>query len=1326
MERGKRDLQLLLGFFIALFIITLISAAAIGEDLHLNIQTTNSTGSVVIGTFRFDFNISTTPNCNNIVYTNHSSLTTDSRGIVSYYLENVVLNFSEQYYLCYYRDGTLINASKIARTPYTYRARNITLSGVEIDSDLNMGGYNATFNGGWQNGGVSIMGGSIFAQILHVYNISSLVVTHLNVNGSMIPAFDNIFDLGSSVYRWRDLYLSGQISSNGTGNNYFLGNLGIGTASPANELNVIGGINATGTLTSGVLTTAACDVKSYSNGTLYCGSDATLGGGAVIGSGDNGFIARWNGTNSLNNSAIFQLGNNVGIGTTSPTYRLDVKGNVSLNDSLYVVNSGNVGIGTTSPTQKVDVVGSANISNDLWVNGLNMSAFLGLLSANDTAINNTAGLVYGINTTANIGVLYNATASMIANTTFKQNFTLATIQSFLNNTNVYFSSLMITKGTGINEVNLSGVLYVNSTSGRVGIGTVSPNTTLDLRGNLSISGKLHNLLGGYIEGGGMNVMTMASSTGESNVGWTPRAGLEINSSNEITFSGNSSLKIISTSGADQFQFGINDGTLLQNDTEDDFVTTAWVYLPTAGGLTSVYLQYRDGGSTFYIGGTAYNSNTITALDSWQRIVLPFKATNTSGSGWLYFWAQGANNSDYMYVDNVQIQRGTIPTEFSPLACSPSGNCVLLDGKIGIGTASPTQALHIVGSTNISNDLWVNGVNISAFEGLLSANDTAINTTASLVYGINTTANIQNLLNGTGIYANYNNSDLWNRSGTNIFPRYIGDNVGIGTTNPSSLLTVQGDGTSAWVLNVSGGGIAVQRSSADSFITLYRDNYPAGQVRTLGNDSIGFANSAGTHKLIVNTSTGNVGIGTTNPTGKLEINNNAANALRIVRGANAISSIEFNNTAGEMNLGIDASGNLAIRNSDDIGTSPYLIINRTSGRVGIGTGVPTQKLDVSGSANISNDLWVNGVNITANLESSTNYSSATFNMSNATWDNSWINPFNNTWYNHTSATIGILSSNFTQLLSINTTANIQNLLNGTGIYNQGGTGGAFPIWINDSYQTLLNLSYPKFVNLSGVLYVNGTSGNVGIGIFNSSNKLEIFGGDTTTASMRVHSATYPTIEFYSDSADVNNRNWRLVNNYNAYGNFEILSSTIAGGVPTVNRLTINNLGYIGIGTANPIDKLQIEGSDSTALAMFINNTYTGAGARASLELKTSYSPKLWQMFTRNGDFFIGVDNVGDYMTIQNTTGNVGINTTNPSRKLEVGGELEFGTSGEISIVFWTASAAGSCDSVCSATEPLNVDVDSGSCVSSWVGTTYVRQACSAGSDGVCLCSGVSTA
>ncbi|MCL5018706.1 MAG: hypothetical protein M1416_03015, partial [Candidatus Pacearchaeota archaeon] len=205
MKRG-----LILVLLIAIFAINFSVAEIVSDSLHLNIQVTNSSG-IATGTFNFGFNISNTNGCNtgNIIYADAISLATDDRGIISHYLDNVNLNFSEQYWLCYYRNNVLISTSKIARTPYSFKAKNTTTSGIIADADLSLGSYGLTTNNGWLNGGVSILDGDIYAQSLFVYNISSINVNNININGSLYPPISASFDIGSSTLRWKDLYLSG-------------------------------------------------------------------------------------------------------------------------------------------------------------------------------------------------------------------------------------------------------------------------------------------------------------------------------------------------------------------------------------------------------------------------------------------------------------------------------------------------------------------------------------------------------------------------------------------------------------------------------------------------------------------------------------------------------------------------------------------------------------------------------------------------------------------------------------------------------------------------------------------------------------------------------------------------------------------------------------------------------------------------------------------------------------------------------------------------------------------------------------------------------------
>ncbi|MBN2142266.1 hypothetical protein JW711_02960, partial [Candidatus Woesearchaeota archaeon] len=112
----------------------------------------------------------------------------------------------------------------------------------------------------------------------------------------------------------------------------------IGLTANAVDLNVSGALYMQGTLygqhtntsylTVSSMTDGSCDVKAYTNGTLYCGTDATTGGGAVEGSGNSGIVALWNGTSSINNSIIYQTSTNDIVlgGADSNNYDLFIEG----------------------------------------------------------------------------------------------------------------------------------------------------------------------------------------------------------------------------------------------------------------------------------------------------------------------------------------------------------------------------------------------------------------------------------------------------------------------------------------------------------------------------------------------------------------------------------------------------------------------------------------------------------------------------------------------------------------------------------------------------------------------------------------------------------------------------------------------------------------------------------------------------------------------------------------------------------------------------------------------------------------------------------------
>src|SRR5204862_359276 len=123
-------------------------------------------------------------------------------------------------------------------------------------------------------------------------------------------------------------------------------------------------------------------------------------------SGTTNYVSKWNGTNSLTNSLLFDNGTNVGIGTitpgqlltisnsTSPIFRMDrsnggafdwetyadglgyhIRGGAdgvggALTDFVTIDGFGRVGIANAAPSEKLDVTGNVRFSGALMPNNL--------------------------------------------------------------------------------------------------------------------------------------------------------------------------------------------------------------------------------------------------------------------------------------------------------------------------------------------------------------------------------------------------------------------------------------------------------------------------------------------------------------------------------------------------------------------------------------------------------------------------------------------------------------------------------------------------------------------------------------------------------------------------------------------------------------------------------------------------------------------------------------------------------------------------------------------------------------------------------------------
>ena len=594
-------------------------------------------------------------------------------------------------------------------------------------------------------------------------------------------------------------------------------------------------------------------------------------------------------------------------------------------------------------------------------------------------------------------------------------------------------------------------------NGRIGISTNNPSYKLDVQGgDINTSGTLaarstSNSIFGDMSSGGIQI-------GDGTITKTTNRVFQLNSG-------------MSASGDSQFDIRMLTPAAPTVTPTGTVGTTSYTYTITA----------LDGAGGETVASTATTTTTGNAiLDATNYNALSWPAVTGASSYSVYRTASAGTPATTGKIGTVTTTSlndtglaasGTSPTATTAYVAKLSANGAswLQGGNLGIGTSSPMEKLHVNGGNIRASGSLIIGSNALT----LSQNGFAIQPSAhfgvaSGVFSVGTTVdgsilglfNTQNatqrgVMINAGVASPTGNLlevNGYGGVGGNLLNLQAGGNVGLGTTNPQGVLDL---GNSTGGRSIVWGGlsgtthyasIGTSFSSADlntlsglklstttddllySYTGTYapsgtRFDYSSGDI-SFFNEAAGAKTAGGSFNYLANTKltvagTGNVGIGTTAPGYKLDVNGMAKmnglkvqnisptthSAIVLQAGTGAAGGynrpyFDFLHEAGtsgiKLSMAGDTSNTFRIGSSDGVAADPTAVfmsvngvngstlfrnsanttsafsvqnaasssilhVDTTNGRVGVGTAAPGSRLHVAGAgANITLDADDAGV------------------------------------------------------------------------------------------------------------------------------------------------------------------------------------------------------------------------------------------------------------------------------------------------------------------------------------------------------------------------------
>ena len=620
-------------------------------------------------------------------------------------------------------------------------------------------------------------------------------------------------------------------------------------------------------------------------------------------------------------------------------------------------------------------------------------------------------------------------------------------------------------------------------------------------------------------------------------------------------------------------------------------------------------------------------------------------------------------------------------------------------NVGIGTNSPLAKTQI--STTLSSGSTQNALLLSQNTST-SASGQGVKMFLSSSNSVTRAAAIEAIAGSSNDHSLgfYTNSAFSNP--TEKMRISSAGNVGIGTTSPSEKLSVSGNS------NITG-KLAIGSTSSHASYDFYNQNtsYFNGAV-TL--DST-FTQTGGGNSSF----SGNVGIGTTSPSYKLDIAASVANQ-KLFRLSHPTSPQD----AG-FNIGFNTDGttnNNVVSLGVEHSSTEYDVFNiqRSTRNVGIGTTSPAVSLDISATDAVQMPVGVTGDRPTTGVSNGM----LRYNSTN----NEFEGYINGNWGSIGGGASGGLI--FRGTFDASTGA----IASGGSLYTcpAGGSGGTVDTAIGDLYivttagsffcsGTSLNVGdevicitaatatndnvnnwnaiasgaggavtgsgttnyVPKFTGATVVgnssIYED-TSGNVGIGTVSPSAKLEVDSGTTNVTSIFKSSDNQAWISIQDDASGTYGA---LIGTDTDAGNDFAIADQSS------QKTFVINSGNVGIGTTSPGAKLDVSSSSTSVIRLSNSDTALTEGQKTgSIEFSQSDSSgngtgvtgRISMSSAKNGSnpnyygnaadmiFQVGAlngwadDNATlDALIIKNGSGRVGIGTDQPEVSLDLGGNTD---------------------------------------------------------------------